>query len=130
MAQDFFKTFVGKLDLEDTTIAAEGKSAAEFEGYVDTGSYALNAALSGTIYGGIPNNKQLVLAGDPATGKTFFTLCILKNFLAADKKARVFYFDTESAVTNKMFEDFGIDTSRVAKSEPDSIERFRTVALR
>jgi RecA/RadA recombinase len=111
-------------------MAIDGKSAAEFEGYVDTGSYAMNAALSGTIYGGIPNNKQLVLAGESTTGKTFFTLCIIKHFLETDKKARVFYFDTESAVTNKMFEDFGIDVSRVAKSEPESIERFRTVALR
>lgn len=130
MAKDFFNTFVGKLDLEDTNMASDRKSAAEFDGYVDTGSYAFNAALSGTIYGGIPNNKQLVLAGDPATGKTFFTLCIIKHFLDTDKKARVFYFDTESAVTNKMFEDFGIDIARVAKSEPDSIERFRTVALK
>lgn len=126
--QDFFKTFIDDLG-EDTSLASDGKSAAEFSGYIDTGSYILNAALSGTIFGGIPNNKAIVLAGETATGKTYFTLSILKAFLDLHKDARVFYFDTESAVTNQMMEERGIDVTRVAKSEPDTIERFRTVAL-
>lgn len=130
MAKDFYKSFIDGLGVDDTAIAAEGKSAAEFSGYVDTGSYTLNAAFSGSIYGGIPNNKAGVLAGETSTGKTFFTLAIVKNFLETNKKARVFYFDTESAVTNDMMTERGIDLDRVAKSEPDSIERFRTVALK
>jgi RecA/RadA recombinase len=130
MAVDFFKKFIDGMNEADTSIAVEGKSAAEFDSYIDTGSYILNAALSGTIFGGIPNNKAVVFAGDPGTGKTFFALGIIKNFLETNPKARVFYFDTESAVTNKMLSERGIDLTRVAKSEPDSIERFRTVALK
>jgi RecA/RadA recombinase len=127
---DFFKSFIKELDNDDTMVASEGLSAAEFTGYIDTGSYIVNAAMSGTLFGGIPNNKAVVLAGDPGTGKTFFALGIIKNFLAADKKARIFYFDTESAVTNQMMESRGIDTKRVIKSEPESIERFRTVSMK
>jgi RecA/RadA recombinase len=130
MAVDFFRKFINDLDESDTSVAADGKSAAEFHGYIDTGSYILNAALSGTIFGGIPNNKAVVFAGDPATGKTFFTLGVVKRFLEENKDARVFYFDTESAVTNQMLTERDIDITRVAKSEPDSIERFRTVALK
>ena len=39
------------------------------------------------------------------------------------------YFDTESAVTNQMMQSRGIDTRRVIKSEPDTIQKFRHTAL-
>ena len=130
MSKDFFKSFIDDLGEVDTTVASEGTSSAEFSGYIDSGSYTFNAVVSGSIFKGIPNNKALVIAGDPATGKTFFALGIIKHHLATNLKARVFYFDTESAVTNEMMTQRGIDLSRVAKSEPATIERFRTVALK
>jgi RecA/RadA recombinase len=125
MAADFFKKFVKDLGDSDTNLASEGLAASEFTGYIDSGSFILNAAVSGSIYGGIPNNKAIVFAGDPATGKTFFALGVVKNFLATDKNARVFYYDTESSVTNEMMTSRGIDITRVAKSEPNSLEDFR-----
>lgn len=127
---DFFKRFVTDLGESDVTLASDGTSAAEFTGFIDTGSYILNASLSGSIYGGFPNNKAIVFAGDPAVGKTYFALSIASAFLKQDDRARVVYFDTESAVTNDMLVSRGIDPSRVIKAEPDSIERFRTVALK
>jgi RecA/RadA recombinase len=130
MAADFFKKFVNDLGDPDTAIAADGTASSEFTGFIDSGSYILNAALSGSMFGGIPNNKVTVFAGDPATGKTFFALGIVKAFLASDPKAKVFYYDTESAVTNQMLEERGIDPKRVAKSEPDTIEKFRNNAVK
>lgn len=127
---DFFQQFVRDLDDEDTSIASDGNSPAEFAGFIDTGSYILNAAVSGSLFGGIPNNKTVLFAGDPATGKTFFALGIIKNFLEMHKNARVFYFDTESAVTVKMMTDRGIDASRVAISAPSSIQGFRNTAVK
>lgn len=126
---DFFRSFVTDLGDADTSVAADGQASSEFSGWVDTGSYALNAAFSGSIYGGMPNNKALVLAGESTTGKSFFALGIVNNFLQQDPRARVFYFDTESAITNDMLVSRGIDPTRVAKSEPDCIEKFRTVAI-
>ena len=38
-------------------------------GYIDTGCYILNALTSGSIFGGIANNRITGFAGDPATGK-------------------------------------------------------------
>jgi len=64
----FFRSLIKDLPAM-TTIAADGLSSSEFDGYVNTGSYALNAALSGSLFGGMPNNKITVFAGDPATGK-------------------------------------------------------------
>lgn len=130
MAQDFFKKFVTDLGDEDTSIAADGSSSSEFTGFIDSGSYIVNAAISGSLFGGFPNNKAIVLAGDPSTGKTFFALSMVKNFLDTNKNARVFYYDTESAVTNQMLTERGIDLSRLAKVEPVSIEDFRTKALK
>lgn len=130
MKVDFFRKFADDLGEPDTTIAADGTSAAEFSGFVDTGSYILNAAISGSLFNGMANNKAIVFAGDPGVGKTFFALSIMRHFLDQNAKSRVVYFDTESAVTNAMMEARGIDPARVLKSEPDSIERFRTVALK
>ena len=130
MSQSFFKKFITDLGDADTALAADGTSSAEFGKFIDTGSYVLNAALCGDMFGGFPDNKALVLAGESTTGKTFFALSLVRNFLEQYKDGQVFYFDTESAITNDMLTGRGIDPERIAKSEPDSIEKFRTVAVR
>lgn len=116
--------------LENTNLLAEGGNSSEYSGTIDTGSYILNAAISGSIYGGVPNNKITAFAGESATGKTFFVLGVLKRFLDDNPTGGVIYFDTEAAVTKDMMETRGIDTKRVAISEPSSIEEFRTNATR
>ena len=127
---NFFKNFAEDLKDEDTTIAADGQAASEFSGTIDSGSYLLNALLSGSIYGGIPNNKITAFAGESATGKTFFVMGCVKAFLDANPDAGVMYYDTEAAVTKDMMESRGIDTNRVMISEPQTIQEFRTKALK
>jgi len=124
----FFRTLIKDLPAM-TTIASDGLSSSEFDGYVNTGSYTLNAALSGSLFGGMPNNKITVFAGDPATGKTFFVLGIIKQWLEDNPNGGVIYFDSESAVTNQMLSERGIDLTRIVKSEPETIEQFRQTAL-
>ena len=126
---NFFSSLVEQLKDEDTKILSEGGASAEFTGCIDTGSYALNALLSGSIYGGVPNNKVTAFAGESATGKTFFVLGIVKQFLDANPTGGVIYFDTEAAVTKYMMEQRGIDTKRIVISEPDTIQKFRHTAL-
>jgi RecA/RadA recombinase len=127
---DFFRNLVNDLKDEDTNIMEDGLGAAEYSGTIDTGSYMLNAVLSGSIYGGVPNNKVTAFAGETATGKTFFVLGIAKQFLEDNPTGGVVYYDTEAAVTKNMMEERGIDTSRVVISEPDTIQKFRTHALK
>lgn len=124
----FFRTLIKDLPAM-TTVAADGLSSSEFDGYINTGSYALNAALSGSLFGGMPNNKITVFAGDPATGKTFFVLGVVKQWMEDNPDGGVIYFDTESAVTNQMLSERGIDLTRLVKSEPETIEQFRQTAL-
>lgn len=126
----FLRNLVDNLKDEDTSIASDGKGSSEFSGTIDTGCYILNACLSGSIYGGVSNNKISAFAGESATGKTFFVLGIVKAFLDTHPDAGVMYYDTEAAVTKEMMESRGVDTTRVIIAEPDTIQKFRTHALK
>ena len=127
---DFFRNLVDDMKDEDTTIMGDGKGAAEFGGTIDSGSYMLNAVLSGSIFGGIPNNKITAFAGESATGKTFFVLGVAKQFLQDNPDGGIVYYDTEAAVTKQMMEERGVDTTRVIISQPDTIQKFRTHAMK
>lgn len=119
---DFFKLIKD----EDTLIAAGGDSAAEFGNYIDTGCYALNALLSGSIYGGFADNKRLAIAGPSATGKSFFALSIVEQFLEKYEEGFVFYIDTEAAITRQMLSDRNIDPNRVIIFQVNTVEKLRT----
>lgn len=98
--------------------------------FIDTGSYSLNALFSGSIYGGLPGNRVSALAGEPATGKTFYALNICAKFLEDNPKGAVFYFESESAITTEMLDGRGIDKNRFYKIPVVTVEEFRTQALK
>ena len=125
----FFRNLAEDLKDEDTSIAADGKASGEYSGTIDTGSYILNAVMSGSIYGGVPNNKVTAFAGESATGKTFFVLGVVAQFLRDNPEGGVVFYDTEAAVTKEMMESRGVDTERLIIAEPDTIQKFRTHAL-
>ena len=115
---------------EYASFVVDGVEAGDVAGYIDTGSYSLNALLSGSIYGGIPSNKVTALAGESSTGKTFFALNIIKLFLEQNPKAYVFYFESESAISKDMMEDRGIDSTRVIILPVGTIQEFRTQCIK
>lgn len=128
MSNSLFKALLKNVPAS-ASLAVEGKSSAEFGKFIDTGSYTLNAALSGSLFGGMPDNKITVFAGESSTGKTYFIIGILKSWMEQNPKGVVVYFDTESAVTNQMLTDRGLDITRIIKVEPETIEQFRQSAL-
>lgn len=99
-------------------------------GYIDTGSYALNALLSGSIYKGAPDNKIIGWSGEEATGKTFFTLACVKHFLEENENSFVALFETESSVDRETIASRGIDPNRVAIFPVGTIQEFRTQAMK
>lgn len=123
------KALMKAMDNPYVSLADEGKSAGSMSTFVDTGSYALNAVISGSLFGGIPSNKITMFAGEPSTGKTFFSLSVVKHFLESDPEALVFYFETEGAISKEMLEDRGIDASRVVIAEVVTAEEFRNNAV-
>jgi RecA/RadA recombinase len=102
----------------------------ETETYVDTGSYIFNALVSGSIFGGVSGNKITAIAGESSTGKTFFSLAVVKNFLNTNPDGYCLYFDTEAAITKSLLESRGVDTSRLVVVNVVTVEEYRTKALK
>ena len=111
-------------------LVSDGVAAGDITNYVDTGSYIFNALVSGSLFGGLPSNKVTALAGESSTGKTFFALSVVRNFLDANPTGGVIYFETESAISRDMIESRGIDSSRMVLFPVATIEEFRTQACR
>jgi RecA/RadA recombinase len=102
---------------------------ADVDRYIDTGSYTLNALLSGSIYKGLPGNKITALAGESSTGKTYFTLGVVNQFLKDNPTGGVIFFESESAITKKMLLDRGIDIARLVIVPVATVQQFRHQAL-
>ena len=76
------------------------------------------------------SNKITAIAGESSTGKTFFSLAVVKNFLDTNPSAYVLYFDTENSITRALLESRNIDMDRFVVVNVVTIEEFRTKALK
>ncbi len=124
---DFLKEIVKEIGDDYTQLARDIDGE---ERYIDTGSYIFNGLVSGSIFGGVSTNKITALAGESSTGKTFFALAVVKNFLDSNPDSYCLYFDTESAVNRGLLESRGIDLTRLVVVNVVTIEEFRTKALK
>lgn len=127
---DIFKDLLKEANNEYAGIAEEGIDAGDVTGFISTGSYSLNALLSGSIYGGLPANKVTALAGEPSTGKTFFAINICREFLKSNPTGFIFYFESESAISKQMLVDRGVDIKRMGIVPVATIQEFRTQAIK
>ena len=127
---DFLRDVIKNAGNEYAAIVDDGVEAGDVDSFIDTGSYIFNGLLSGSIYGGLPSNKITAIAGESATGKTYFLMGIVKNFLDADPDAGVIYFESESAITKNMVVDRGIDPKRMVIFPVTTVQEFRTQAIR
>ena len=124
---DFLKEIVKEIGDEYTQIASE---IDEIERFIDTGSYIFNGLISGSIFGGVSSNRITAIAGESSTGKTYFSLAVVKNFLDTNPDGYCLYFDTEAAVNKGLLESRGIDTTRLVVVNVVTVEEFRSKALK
>ncbi len=124
---DFLKDIVNEIGGDFTKLASE---IDETETFVDSGSLILNALVSGSLYGGVSGDKITAIAGESSTGKTFFSLAVVKNFLDTNPDAYCLYFDTEAAINKSLLESRGIDLSRLVVVNVVTVEEFRMKALK
>jgi len=108
---------------ETGSILAEN-SFSEVDEWIPTGNYLLNAQLSGTLFGGIPNTRSLGLMGDPGTGKSFVCLNVARE--AQKKGYDVIYCDTEGAIDKSSAIKFGIDANKVRYQPIKTVTEFQT----
>jgi len=127
---DFLKDIIKETGNEYATLVSEGVEAGDVDSFIDTGSLAFNALLSGSIFGGMPSNKITAIAGEAATGKTFFALGIVKAFLDKNKDAGVIYFESESALTKDLVESRGIDSKRMVIVPVATVQEFRHQSIK
>ena len=127
---DFLKNVIKDVGNEYASLVIDGVEAGDVDSFIDTGSYVFNALLSGSLYGGLPANKITALAGESATGKTYFLMGIVKSFLDKDPNAGVIYFESESAITKQMVIGRGIDPNRMVIMPVTTVQEFRTQSLK
>lgn len=108
-----FSEFNKRLDklADESKMEVELKGFSDISEYIDTGNFMLNAALTGSIFGGYPNARSVCIAGEPSTGKTF--LCLNAAREAQKMGYYIMYVDTEGAIDQKDFVSFGVDLSKL-----------------
>jgi len=126
----FLNDVVKEIGNEYAGVVSEGVAAGDVTSFVDTGCYLFNAVVSGSIFGGVPSNKITAIAGESSTGKTYFTLSIVRNFLDADPDAGCIYFESESAISRDMIESRKIDSNRMMIVPVVTVQEFRTQAIK
>ena len=124
---DFLKEIVKEIGDEYTQLA---RDIDDTESFIDTGSFIFNSLLSGSVFGGASRNRITAIAGESSTGKTFFSLAVVKNFLDTHPDGYCLYFDTEAAVNKGLLESRGVDLNRIVVVNVVTIEEFRSKALR
>lgn len=115
---DFFKTIKTGDKFTDA-----GKKR-EINAWIDTGSYTLNALISGDMTKGFPGNRAVMLAGEEAVGKTFFAIYGFAKPLV-DMGYFIFYVDTENAVTEDQLISFGLPEGSFKIISQDIVEELK-----
>ena len=96
----------------------------EIDHFIPTGNYHLNACLTGSLFGGYPNNRAVALAGPSGTGKTYLILNAIKQ--AQKLGYSIVFYDSENAVDKALVEKFGIDASKFRYEPCNTVQEFRS----
>lgn len=127
----YLKELVSATKNKLATIASEGVYTDDII-FTDTGSYILNAMLSGSLFKGIPG-RVTMFAGPPSTGKTFLLLSIAKNFIDTGKEVGedrvVIYFESEGAINTEMLQARDFDLEKISIVPVGTLEQFRTQCI-
>lgn len=104
-------------------VLGESKSAV-IRDYIDTGSYILNAAITGSVFKGIPSGRCTILAGDPGTGKSYLALSICRN--AQKMGYTPIYMDSEAAIDLEFVKRLGCDPNNFMIKQVTTISEVST----
>ena len=96
----------------------------EIDHFIPTGNFHLNACLTGSLFGGYPNNRAVALAGPSGTGKTYLILNAIKQ--AQKQGYSIVFYDSENAVDKHLVEKFGIDPKTFRYEPCNTVQEFRS----
>lgn len=95
----------------------------KIDSFIDSGNYLLNAQISGSLFGGIPNCRSIALAGESGTGKTFLALNACRG--AQKQGYNIIYCDSEASVDETQFIKFGLNPAKVRYQPINTPLEFR-----
>ena len=105
-------------------LMSDGAGVSAITDYIPVGNYACNACLSGSIFGGIPNNRITGFSGASGVGKTYLLLNLAREAILKDYF--VIWYDSENAIESKQLNQFNIDPTKFRYEPATSVEEFRT----
>ena len=115
---------LSKISGFETGSLLENNSFSEVDEWIPTGNYLLNAQISGSLFGGVPNTRSFGVMGDPGTGKSFFCLNVVRE--AQKIGYHVIYCDTEGAIDKSSAIKFGIDSTNIRYQPIQTVSQFQT----
>lgn len=104
------------------SILTENKFS-KIDEYIPTGNYVLNAQLSGSLFGGIPNTRSVALSGESGVGKSFLCLNIARE--AQKMGYYIIYCDSESAIDEDIARKFGLDPEKIRYQPVNTIKTLK-----
>lgn len=118
----------GELDKSLSKVSELGSILTEnkfskIDEYIPTGNYVLNAQLSGSLFGGIPNTRSVALSGESGVGKSFLCLNIARE--AQKMGYYIIYCDSESAIDEDIARKFGLDPEKIRYQPVNTIKTLK-----
>lgn len=104
------------------SILTENKFS-KIDEYISTGNFLLNAQLSGSLFGGIPNTRSVALSGESGVGKSFLCLNIARE--AQKMGYYIIYCDSESAIDEDIARKFGLDPEKIRYQPVNTIKTLK-----
>lgn len=104
------------------SILTENKFS-KIDEYIPTGNYVLNAQLSGSLFGGIPNTRSVALSGESGVGKSFLCLNIARE--AQKMGYYIIYCDSEAAIDEDIARKFGLDPEKIRYQPVNTIKTLK-----
>ena len=105
----------------------EESAGAQINDYISTGSYILNACITGSVFKGIPAGRVVTLAGDPGAGKSFLALSVCRE--AQKNGYTPIYLDSEGAQDVQTVSRLGIDTKKFMIKQVNTITEVSSFIL-
>jgi RecA/RadA recombinase len=118
-------TYLQKLNSDSTSLAENSLSFTT--DFIDTGNYALNAIISGSLYGGIPAGKVTGLSGPSKSGKSYIAAKVISN--AQKLGYRAIVWDSEGAWDARM-RGLGVDVDNCRIMPVATIEETKNQMLK
>lgn len=111
-----------KKEFSDSPLEVMSESQlAKIPGWITTGNYALNWAISKDIFKGLPMGRIILFSGDPASGKSMIALSMMRE----EDIDLIIYMDSEGGGVSEDFAKFlGIDPSKIMYNPVDTIEEL------